>query len=275
MICLILTTEPRLLRIGEAVRTVDGLAGTGVGMTEAGAGELCLAVVRSATARPQVVAGRLASLLRGADSVVVRADSVVAAFAGDQATATRAMERIRQSQPGLGLAAELVSDRHADFPVLRHALGDDEPAARPAVPSSVDPARPATAVIVDNHPDVRTMLGQLVSRAGWTAVTVDTADTVSVPHHAVELCRTTGADVLVADYHLGGGVSGIDVALACRRSGLGLPVVVFTSSGWDTTTEDAERVGAIMIISKSQVDELLSVMDRLAERLRRAHRRGQ
>lgn len=249
------------------------MAGRWGGMGEAGdTAGFCLALVRSATAGPRVVGEALAARLRVTDSVAVQTDVVVVGLAGDRAGALRALARVRACDPALELTAELVTDGHDDFAVLRHALGEP-PAARPPVPSSTDHGRAATAVIVDDNDDVRTMLGQLISRAGWTAVTAEMVGVDSIGA-VVETCQSSGADVLVTDYHLGGGITGVDLSLACRRAGLGFPIVLFTASGWMTTAEDAERVGATLIISKGQVDELLGSLDRLADRLRLAHRRG-
>lgn len=227
----------------------------------------CLAVIRSSAATPRSVARTVSRSLRRTDSVLVQAGAVVAAIVGDEAGAHRAVDRVREAEPVLGITAEVVSARHPAFTELNGAMRRIPPlASRPVVPSAADAGRTATAVLVDDHPEVRSMLAQLVSRAGWTAVVPEPHDDI------VEVCRASDAEVLVADYHLGGGFTGVDVSLACRRAGLGMPVILFTASGWATAAEDTTRVGAI-VISKGQIEELLAALDRLAERLRMSHRR--
>lgn len=228
----------------------------------------CLARVRNHRTPGEELERIVSASLRATDTVQRRDGEVLAAIPGDEAAAQVALERILTLRPSADLAVTLVTREHPEFPGLAADLGwpREQPVVRPPVPSATDPRRPATAVIVDDEADVRRMLASLVGSHGWAALLAESG------HEVMDLCRACQADVLVIDYYLGGGATGVDAALECRRAGLGMPIIMFTASSWPTAAGDAGRIGGT-VISKSNLTELLSTLDNLADRLRRSHRR--
>lgn len=207
--------------------------------------------------------------LRATDTVRRRNGEVVIAIPGDEVAAHAAVGRILVDLSS-ELAVTVMTHDHPDFPALAADLGwpREVPGARPVVPSGRDPLRPATAVVVDDDPEVRRMLAELVSFQGWVALVADGRQDV------VELCRESAADVLILDYYLGTDLpTGVDWALACRRAGLTVPMIMFTGSAWPGAADDSALADAL-VISKRNVDELLTALDNIGDRLRRSHRRA-
>lgn len=231
--------------------------------------DYCLVRIQPGDGGHDVLVDLTQARLRSTDAVYRRDNDLIAVIVGDVAAAERAAGRVCSATADPDVAAEVLTDAHPVFEQLAAQIPDlDSVRARPPIPSSSDPRRPATVVIADRDTDVRQMLAQLLARVGWRTVVTGDPDAV------VDLCRGAVADALVTDYNLDGRTSGVDVGRGCREAGLTMPIYVFAAQGWPSAAEDIVRIGAQEVMSKSDVGMLLDALGRLAERLRRAHRRA-
>jgi CheY-like chemotaxis protein len=236
---------------------------------ERGGPSFCLARLKPSRRSGEDLVSIVSGSLRATDAVQDRGVDVLIAIPGDAWAARAAMDRVLGSQRRSKLKVTVLTDADPEFPTLAADLGwpREIPTARPVVPSADDPLRAATAVVVDDEPEVRRMLAGLLALEGWVPLVGDGHQDV------VELCRASAADVLILDYYLGAGRTGPDWGVACRDAGLTLPMIMFAGSAWPGAAGDAARLDAA-VISKRDVAELINALDRLGDALRRSHRRG-
>ncbi|HET6809376.1 MAG TPA: response regulator [Acidimicrobiales bacterium] len=229
----------------------------------------CLARIRAARHSDEDLRRIVSGSLRATDTVHHRGRELLIAIPGDESAARAAVSRILATRSDSELAVTVLTRDHPEFQDLAADMGwpREIPNARPVVPSGVDPLRPATAVVVDDEVEVRRMLASLLSFEGWIPLVADGRQDV------IELCRGSAADVLILDYHLGRGRSGLEWGTACRGAGLTLPMIMFAGSSWPGAAEDAARIDAA-VISKRNVDDLISALELLGESLRCSHRRS-
>jgi CheY-like chemotaxis protein len=229
----------------------------------------CVARVTLSRSSGEDLGTMVGASVRATDAVHHRGSELLIAIPGDESAARAAVGRILATRSPSEMAVTVLTHDHPEFTDLAARLGwpRQVPNTRPVVPSAGDALRPATAVVVDDEVEVRRMLARLLSLEGWSPLVADGRQDV------VELCRAGQADMLILDYDLGAGRSGLDWGMACREAALTLPMIMFTGSSWPGAAEDAARIGAA-VISKRNVHELIAALDRLGEELRRRHRRA-
>jgi FixJ family two-component response regulator len=111
--------------------------------------------------------------------------------------------------------------------------------------------------IVDDNPDVRDALADLLSTFGYRTETFGSAQ------EFLAAARTTEAECLVIDIHLGD-VSGLELALRLKEAGCRLPVIFITVSSSDDLRRQALDIGCAAYINK------FALVDRLALEVKRA-----
>ena len=228
----------------------------------------CLARVRASRDNGEEIERIVSGSLRASDTVHHHGGEVLVAIPGDVSAAQAAVDRILARHPSR-LRISVMTPDDPEFTDLAADLGwpREIPSGRPVVPSGADPQRPATAVVVDDEPEVRRMLATLLSTEGWVPLVVDGREDI------VELCRESAADVLILDYHLGLGRNGVQLGMECRRADPLLPIIMFAGSAWPGAAEDAARIDA-QVISKRNIGELIGVLETLRDDLCRSHRRA-
>jgi DNA-binding NtrC family response regulator len=77
-----------------------------------------------------------------------------------------------------------------------------------------------TVLLVDDHPDVLEVTACMLEDAGYDVICA------SGPQQAQELASQRNIDVVVSDLNLSQGVSGVEMGLAMRRSGLDCPMLL-------------------------------------------------
>jgi CheY-like chemotaxis protein len=101
----------------------------------------------------------------------------------------------------------------------------------------------------------------LKTRGEWSALTP-----IIVSDAAPALVLAPDSHVIVTELLLPGSIDGIEfiVRLRSDRSTNGVPIIVLTSSAWDTERERAERAGCDMFLPKPCLpDRLLHEIRRL------------
>jgi two-component system cell cycle response regulator DivK len=123
--------------------------------------------------------------------------------------------------------------------------------------SAPSPLRSAVVLLVQPERDDRDMYALFLRHAGMTPVIVSDA--------APALVLATDSHVIVTELLLPGSMDGIEFIMRLRRDRAtnGIPIIVLTSSAWDTERERAERAGCDMFLPKP------CLPDRLLHQIRR------
>jgi two-component system cell cycle response regulator DivK len=119
----------------------------------------------------------------------------------------------------------------------------------------------AVVLLVQPERDDRDMYAEFLRHAGMTPIVVSNA----VP----ALTVAPDADVIVTGLLLPGSMDGIEfiVRLRSDRCTSGLPIIVLTSSAWDTERDRAHRAGCDVFLSKPCLpDHLVREIRRLLAR---------
>ena len=121
--------------------------------------------------------------------------------------------------------------------------------------------RPRTAIIADDHRIVAEALRTLLQGWGWDVCAI-AADGLE----AVRLARQYSPDVAVLDVKMPR-LDGLEAARRIVRAGPGTAVVLLTAFVDPRMTARAERCGARVVVSKTNVaQELARVLDEVAGR---------
>jgi CheY-like chemotaxis protein len=120
----------------------------------------------------------------------------------------------------------------------------------------------ATILLVDDHPDVRDVIGQLLEMHGHSVVVAESAE------RAWELLRQASVDAVVVDQSLPG-MTGIELLRRIRESPNLARVMVIVCSGDDTERATALAVGAADFWVKGS-NGMFDAVSGLGERLSRA-----
>ena len=122
-------------------------------------------------------------------------------------------------------------------------MASDPPADRPAV------------LVVDDDPDVRTILSVLLSHNGYDVITADDGAT------ALELTRVRQVGLIVIDLHMPR-LRGDSFCHRYREHGGSAPIFLLTASQVDSET--VARYGADAYIAKPfQVGQVLEMVEQL------------
>jgi len=112
---------------------------------------------------------------------------------------------------------------------------------------------PCRVVVADNDQDALDLLVLDLTLEGHDVVGVAMSG-----EEAVALCESLHPDVLVVDYRMPPGITGVDVARAVREQG-GLRVVVYSNYHDARLREQAARAGATFL-QKGQLGALRRVL---------------
>ncbi|MGD0836067.1 MAG: response regulator [Polyangia bacterium] len=118
-------------------------------------------------------------------------------------------------------------------------------------------------VIAEDDDDMRAVLCELVAGLG-----VEVAQASSGGDLVVMLTDDEPVDLLITDVRMPW-MTGFQVALSARNSGLGLPIIVVTAFPDDTLRAQVENLGSAVLLTKPfHPEELLAlVRERLAPAL--------
>jgi CheY-like chemotaxis protein len=113
----------------------------------------------------------------------------------------------------------------------------------PAGSVPIPPTRPARVLVIDDEAGVRAVLRELLGGEGYTVVDVPDGPT------GLALCETEAIDVVLSDVSMPG-MSGWEVAPACRARFPDVPVGLIT--GWGDHLDPAElaRHGVRFVVAK-------------------------
>ena len=127
------------------------------------------------------------------------------------------------------------------------------PAASPNAPSTGTAGGSRRVLVVDDDPDVRSLLGHLMRHSGWLVTTVGDSDA------AVEAVTDNDFDAVLVDFRLSDGRSAIDVLnqLELSRPGIRERAIVITGS---LTRELPAELPPILLkpFSRAELDEALA-----------------
>ncbi len=128
----------------------------------------------------------------------------------------------------------------------------------PHTPAPVAGAQ--TILIVDDDPDLRDLLDQLLKDAGYrTTVTGDS-------HSALEMiaAKTIQPDLVLADYNLPGALNGLQLAERIRNTmGKGFPVVILTGDISTTTLRAVAADNCVQLNKPVKREALLKAINQL------------
>src|SRR6476646_9466908 len=98
-------------------------------------------------------------------------------------------------------------------------------------------ADPATILVVEDDAGIATLEQRRLARAGYPVATVATA--------AAALARLAQGDIalIVLDYVLPGGVTGLEFYAELQAAGYALPVIMVTGQSNEATVIQALRLG--------------------------------
>ena len=118
----------------------------------------------------------------------------------------------------------------------------------------------ATILLVDDHPDVREVVGQILELHGHRVSTADSGE------NAWEQMQRSAPDAVVVDQRLPG-ISGIELLQRMRQTPALSKVAVVLCSGDDTERDAAKSAGAFDFWLKGS-DGMFDAVARLGERLK-------
>ncbi len=115
--------------------------------------------------------------------------------------------------------------------------------------------RPPRVVIAEDDDDMRSVLCELVSGLG-----VQVAEASSGGDLVVLLTDDRPVDLLITDVRMPW-MTGFQVALSARNSGISVPIIVVTAFPDDTLRAQVESLGSAVLLAKPfRPEELLSLV---------------
>ena len=128
----------------------------------------------------------------------------------------------------------------------------------PSTPTSA--ASTGTILVVDDDPDVRDLLEQLLETEGHkTAIAFDGKAAMALIDG-----KSLRPDLLLADYNLPGGMNGVDLARRAREViGSDLPVIILTGDISTTTLRDVAALGCVQLNKPVKLDALTAAIRQL------------
>jgi CheY-like chemotaxis protein len=123
--------------------------------------------------------------------------------------------------------------------------------------------RAPRVVIAEDDDDMRRVLCELVSGLG-----VDVAEASSGGDLVVLLTNDEPVDLLITDVRMPW-MTGFQVAVSARNSGIGIPIIIVTAFPDDSIRAQIEHLGGAVLLAKPfRPEELLSLV---RERLPQSH----
>ncbi|MCE9616731.1 MAG: response regulator [Lentisphaerae bacterium] len=114
----------------------------------------------------------------------------------------------------------------------------------------------AHILLLDDEPDLLSLLSKTMIAAGHETVTVDRGDA------AIDRLRESSFDLLVSDVRMQP-VNGIEVLAAARKMKPDMPVIMLTAYADDATIQKAKKLGAYAYLIKPfNIGELLDTVKR-------------
>jgi len=126
--------------------------------------------------------------------------------------------------------------------LVRLPVSTEEPAAE-APESMPPPVRRARVLVIDDEPEVRGVLRELLSSFGHTVVEAASGE------EGLRCCDSAGVDVILTDVSMPG-MSGWDVAAECRRRFPQVPLGFVTGWGDRLDHQETQRFGVRFVLSK-------------------------
>ncbi len=106
-------------------------------------------------------------------------------------------------------------------------------------------AKPKTILVIEDDPGVARLEQIRLKRAGYGVVTI------AEPKEALERILHGGIDLIVLDYCLPDGVTGLEFYKELKATGCDIPVIMVTGKGDETTVINALRAGVSDFVTKS------------------------
>lgn len=120
--------------------------------------------------------------------------------------------------------------------------------------------RPSRIVVVDDE----LVFVEAIALAISLTPDLDVVGRATSAAEAVEMSLAADPDLLICDYRLGGGETGIDVARRLRHAGARMPIAVLTAFGGDVVRREAATVRNVSVIPKQQgVTDLVTACRRV------------
>jgi len=126
--------------------------------------------------------------------------------------------------------------------VVRFPVSKEEPAAE-APKSAPQPVRTARVLVIDDEPEIRGVLRDMLTSFGHTVVEAASGE------EGLACCDSAGMDVILTDVSMPG-LSGWDVAAECRRRFPRVPLGFVTGWGDSLDLEETLRSGVRFVLSK-------------------------
>ncbi len=141
-------------------------------------------------------------------------------------------------QPGIRSELGQGTEVWLDLPAVSAPLAD-APASAPNLAAETQAMAGLTVLLIDDEPDVRRALGELMQAVGW--VPVEAAD-LGEAHR--QLCARTDINALLVDYRLANGQTGPWLMQQLKAAGLSRPTVVLTG---DTAPERLHELANLKV----------------------------
>ncbi len=244
--------------------SVPAVAGDPLGLREA----VEHIIANALEAAPEASAVAVAARMDGGDAVVSVSDTGLGMTPGVQARIFEPFFTTKPGATGLGLClAQGIIARHGGQIDVETAAGRGTTvrirfpvegvarAARSRTTRGPAPGGPARCLVVDDDPQVRQMIGDILSNAGHSVVTaVDGAD-------GVEKFKSDASfEVVITDLAMPK-LNGLQLARVCKTLRPAVPVVMLTGWGVLLTEEELAEHGVDEVLSKPvRMDQVLGAL---------------
>ena len=163
--------------------------------------------------------------------------------------------RIVRSQPGKGSLFAVIVPYGTVTAELQAEI------AHPITPPSMHRSRPLTVVVIDDSPDALRGMSAVLEKWGCRSVTAATPTDAVVQLISADL----QPDLVICDYHLGGGLKGDSAIAQVRREFDRTPLTLVMTSDPDPTLRERLQGQGLTVLDKPlNVAKLRALIDRLA-----------
>ena len=124
-------------------------------------------------------------------------------------------------------------------------------------------------LVVDDQPGFRSLLMQQLQREGFEVAGAGDA------HEAVNVASNFHPHVLVGDWMLEDGHSGVDLALALQAAGVQAKLILMSAYPKETVEAEARSAGAITLLTKPfELPQLVAAIQRALDEDRQGDQLG-
>ena len=163
--------------------------------------------------------------------------------------------RIVRSQPGKGSLFAVIVPYGTVSPELQAEI------AQPTTPPNMHRSRPLTVVVIDDSPDALRGMSAVLEKWGCRSVTAATPTDAVVQLISADL----QPDLVICDYHLGGGLKGDSAIAQVRREFDRMPLTLVMTSDPDPTLRERLQGQGLTVLDKPiNVAKLRALIERLA-----------